>query len=134
MELTHTGKAEFRFGDFGPGYVLRGPRTDFGVVQLRPGDDASNHYHAKIEESFVVVEGQSTVWIDCERSYELNVGDIVRCDPGEMHYFVNNSDANFRAVFVKAPFDPKDGVQVPWVPGDDVPHEAIAVAKAAAAA
>lgn len=131
MELTHTSNAEFRFGEFGPGYVMRGPRTDFGVVQLRPGDDASNHYHAQIEESFVVLEGKATVWIDCQQCHELNVGDIVRCDPGEMHYFVNNSDEVFRALFVKAPYDPKDGVQVPWVPGEPVPTEAIAAAKTA---
>lgn len=131
MELTHTSNAEFRFGDFGPGYVMRGPRTDFGVVQLRPGDDASNHYHSQIEESFVVLEGKATVWIDCQQSHELKVGDIVRCDPGEMHYFVNNSDEVFRALFVKAPYDPKDGVQVPWVPGDTVPTDAIAAAKTA---
>lgn len=134
MQLTNTGAAEFRFGEFGPGYVIRGPRTDFGVVRLRPGDDASNHYHSKLEESFTVVEGRCTVWIDCERSFELGVGDIVQCDPGEMHYFVNNSDEVFRAVFVKAPFDPADGVQVPWTPGDPVPHAEIAAAKAAAAA
>lgn len=133
MELTKTTNAEFRFGEFGPGYVMRGPRTDFGVVQLRPGDDASNHYHAQIEETFTVLEGQATVWIDCQQSYELNVGDIVRCDPGEMHYFVNNSDVVFRALFVKAPYDPKDGVQVPWTPGEPVPTEAIATARNAAA-
>ncbi|QAB18762.1 cupin domain-containing protein [Leucobacter muris] len=129
MELTQTSKAEYRFGEYGPGYLLRGPRTDFGVVQLRPGDDASNHYHAQIEESFVVLEGTCTLWIDCERSYRLCAGDVVRCDPGEMHYFVNESDELFRALFVKAPYDPADGVQVPWVPGDPVPTEAIARAK-----
>lgn len=132
MELTDTSRADFRFGEYGPGYVLRGPRTDFGVVQLRPGDDAANHYHAKIEESFVVLEGHATVWIDCQESYELSVGDIVRCEPGEMHYFVNNSDVLFRALFVKAPYDPADGVQVPWVPGEPVPFDEIATAKLAA--
>lgn len=134
MELTQMSKTEFRFGEYGPGYMLRGPRTDFGVVQLRPGDDAANHYHAKIEESFVVTQGSCTVWIDCEKSFELTVGDVVRCDPGELHYFVNNSEELFQAVFVKAPYDPHDGVQVPWVPGEPVPTEAIAQAKAAAAA
>lgn len=132
MELTKTDAAEFRFGEYGPGYVLRGPRTDIGVVQLRPGDDASNHYHGAIEESFIVLEGSATVWIDCQQSYTLNVGDIVRCDPGEMHYFVNEGDENFRALFIKAPYDPADGVQVPWVPGEPIPTEAIAQAKARA--
>lgn len=76
-----------------------------------------------------MLEGTCTLWIDCERSYRLSAGDVVRCDPGEMHYFVNESDELFRALFVKAPYDPADGVQVPWVPGDPVPTEAIARAK-----
>lgn len=129
MALSHTSKADYRFGEYGPGYLLRGPRTDIGVVRLRPGDDASNHYHAAIEESFVVLEGSATVWIDCSDERELHVGDVVRCEPGEMHYFVNNSDAPFRALFVKAPYDPKDGVQVPWTPGDALPTDALIEAK-----
>ena len=35
---------------------------------------------------------------------------------------MNNSDSDFRALFVKAPYDPEDGVQVPWVPGDPEPE------------
>ncbi|MGO1701207.1 MAG: cupin domain-containing protein [Canibacter sp.] len=125
MERTTLGAAEFRFGEYGPGYIMRGPRTDFGVVQLRPGDDASNHYHAHIEENFVVLEGTSTLWINCDEKYTVTAGDYIRCDPGEMHYFVNESDEVFRALFVKAPFDPNDGVQVPWRPGDELPQEAL---------
>ena len=55
METSKVDGAPYRFGEYGPGYLLRGPRTDFGVVRLRPGDDASNHYHAQIEETFVVL-------------------------------------------------------------------------------
>jgi len=129
MELTNTDEAAFRFGEFGPGYLLRGPRTDLGVVRLRPGDEASNHYHTTIEENFVVIEGTCTLWIDCEQTIQLNIGDIVRCDPGEMHYFRNDSDQVFCAVFVKAPYDPHDSTQVPWVPGDPVPSGQIEQAK-----
>lgn len=134
MIVSHTNEADYRFGEYGPGYLIRGPRTDFGVVRLRPGDDASNHYHSAIEETFVVLEGTSTVWVDCERNHELNVGDVVSLEPGEMHYFVNHSDAPFRALFVKAPFDPADGVQVAWRPGDPIPTADIAEAKRRAAA
>ena len=121
MENRHLGDTQFRFGEFGPGYVIRGPRTDLGVVRLRPGDDASNHYHAAIEETFVVLEGSATLWLDGRSSVELGVGDVVQLQPGEQHYFVNDGDAVFRALFIKAPYDPNDGVQVPWRPGEPEP-------------
>ncbi|WP_372594757.1 cupin domain-containing protein [Actinotalea sp.] len=122
MEHRHLGDTQFRFGEFGPGYVLRGPRTDLGVVRLRPGDDAANHYHSAIEETFVGIEGEATVWLDGRESFTVGVGDVYQMQPGEQHYFVNNSDADFRAVFIKAPYDPNDGVPVPWTPGEPEPE------------
>jgi quercetin dioxygenase-like cupin family protein len=118
----HLDETEHRFGEYGPGYVVRGPRTDIGMVRLRPGDDASNHYHAAIEETFVVLEGRATLWVDGRRSHTLGVGDVYQMEPGEQHYFVNESDEVFRALFIKAPYDPEDGVQVPWVPGEPEPE------------
>lgn len=121
MEHRHLGDTQFRFGEFGPGYVIRGPRTDLGVVRLRPGDDATNHYHAAIEETFVVLEGSATLWLDGRSSYRLDVGDVYQLLPGEQHYFVNEGDVDFRALFIKAPYDPDDGVPVPWRPGEPEP-------------
>lgn len=121
MESAKIDDAPYRFGEYGPGYLMRGPRTDVGVVRLRPGDDAANHYHAQLEETFIVLEGEATMWIDCTERYTVRTGDVRRCDPGEMHYFVNETEADFRALFIKAPYDPDDGVQVPWTPGEPVP-------------
>jgi len=122
MEQRDLTQTQFRFGEYGPGYVLRGPRTDLGVVRLRPGDDASNHYHAAIEETFVVVEGEATMWLNGREKFLVSVGDVCQLQPGEQHYFVNESPADFRALFIKAPYDPADGVQVPWVPGEPAPE------------
>lgn len=122
MQRTTLAEAPYRFGEYGPGYLMRGPRTDVGLVRLRPGDDASNHYHAAIEETFYVLEGTATCWIDCTERIELQPGDVIQAEPGEMHYFVNESDQVFKALFIKAPFDPNDGVQVPWTPGQPVPQ------------
>lgn len=121
MRYSCCGQAEYRFGDFGPAYLLKGPRTDIGTVLLRPGDDVVNHFHANVEESFYVIEGAGALWIDCAERHPLRVGDVYQSPPGEMHYFVNDSDADLRFLFVKAPHDPDDTVPVPWVPGEPVP-------------
>jgi quercetin dioxygenase-like cupin family protein len=121
MIVSSSGSARYRFGEYGPGYIIRGPRTDYGVVRLRPGDDAGNHYHAQIEETFVALEGECSLWVDGRTSYTITAGDVYQMEPGDQHYFVNNSDADFRALFVKAPYDPDDSVQVPWKPGEEAP-------------
>lgn len=121
MKIQSTQTAPFRFGEYGPGYVIRGPRTDFGVVLLRPGDDAGNHYHANSEETFIAMEGECTLWLDGREKHTIRAGDLYQLEPGDQHYFVNESKGNFRAVFVKAPYDPADSVQVPWIPGEPEP-------------
>ena len=94
----------YKFGEYGPGYLARGPLVDMGVIVLRPGDDYPNHYHAHAENLFFTLEG-----------------DLHRCDPGEMHYLVNEADATWRAVFVRAPHDPTDTIKVAWLPGQPRP-------------
>jgi len=110
-----------RNGDWGPAYVVQGPSSDIGVLVLRPGDEMPNHLHHFCDESFVVLEGTATLWVDAAAAYPLTAGDVYRCAPGELHYFVNDSDQLFRMVFIKSPASPGDTVTVPWHPGDPVP-------------
>jgi quercetin dioxygenase-like cupin family protein len=121
MYRSHINDVQLRFGTHGPGYIVRGPRTDFGIVILPPGQDFPNHYHRTIEESFLTLEGHVVVYVNGER-YEFGPGDYFRCDPYDMHYFVNESDAPWRALFVKAPYNPEDGVVAEWKPGDPLPQ------------
>ena len=123
MEHACCADADYRFGDHGPAYLLRGPRTDIGVVLLRPGDDVVNHYHANVEESFLVIKGEGTLWVDCEVVHTIRPGDVYQSPPGEMHYFSNASDGDFQMYFIKAPYDPQDTVAMPWVPGEPVPQK-----------
>jgi mannose-6-phosphate isomerase-like protein (cupin superfamily) len=111
----------FKYDTHGPGYLARGPLSDVGVIQLRPGDDYRNHYHAHSENAFYVLEGEAVMWSECRERFLLRVGDFHRCDPGEMHYLVNEGDTVWRALFVRAPFDPTDTIAVPWLPGDEPP-------------
>ena len=111
----------FKHGTHGPGYFARGPFADVGIIQLRPGDDYRNHYHAHSDNAFYSLEGEVVLWSDCRDRFVLRPGDFHRCDPGEMHYFVNEGSVRWRALFVRAPFDPSDTIVVPWRPGQRVP-------------
>lgn len=121
MQHGNFTTAALRHGDWGPAYVVQGDSSDIGVLVLRPGDQMANHIHRHCDESFVVVEGEATLWTDCAERHALVPGDVYRCAPGEMHYFVNESDARFRCVFVKSPQSPGDTVILPWTPGDPAP-------------
>ncbi len=75
MERGNIYQVEPRFGDWGPAYVLRGPSSEMGVLTLRSGDEMENHIHEHCDESFFIVSGTATLWIDCEQSYQLQPGD-----------------------------------------------------------
>jgi mannose-6-phosphate isomerase-like protein (cupin superfamily) len=106
----------FKHDTYGPGYLARGPYSDVGIIQLRPGDDYRNHYHAHSENAFFTLEGEVVLWSNCRDRFLLGPGDFHRCDPGEMHYFVNEGTVPWRAFFLRVPYDPADTIVVPWRP------------------
>jgi quercetin dioxygenase-like cupin family protein len=117
MYLTNEKDHEYRFGDYGPKYLTNGPRVDVGVVVITPGETHPCHKHKTQEESFLVLEGQCAVYIDGEKVV-IKEGDYLRCEPGEAHLFTNESDSNFKAVFIKAAHCvEKDSVYIDWKPG-----------------
>lgn len=121
MQRATAGEAEYRFGEWGPAYLVQGESSDLGVLRLRPGDGMENHYHRHCDETFVVIEGECTLWVDCEEQHTMRFGDVYRCQPGEMHYLVNETDADFRCIFIKSPASPGDTIPAPWTPGQPIP-------------
>lgn len=121
MQASRLDAVPPRHGDWGPAYAIQGPSSDIGLLTLRPGDEMPNHIHRECDESFVVLEGTATLWVDCVASYELTPGDVYRCVPDEMHYFRNDSDAVFKMVFIKSPASPGDTINLPWQPGEPAP-------------
>ena len=121
MQRNQVADLVYKHGTHGPGYLSRGPFCDLGVIRLRPGDDYRNHYHAHSENSFFTLEGEVTLWSDCRERFTLRPGDFHRCDPLEMHYFRNEGETDWRAFFVRVPYDPSDTIVVPWTPGDPPP-------------
>lgn len=112
MLLINEKDQEYRFGESGPKYLLRGPKVDVGMVRLLPGEDFPDHYHQEVEEDFFVMEGEIDFIIDGKTELRAKPGDLVHVPPPETHYLKNNTDQPAVALFVKAPYLPADKVDV----------------------
>jgi quercetin dioxygenase-like cupin family protein len=110
----------YRFGDWGPKYLSRGPRIEFGMVILKPGQDFPSHYHQRLEESFYTLEGTVQFYADGQ-VFLLQPGDHFRIEPGTIHYLINVGHEQWKAIFVKSLHDPTDKVDVAWLPGQLLP-------------
>ena len=53
MYIVDEKDREYRFGDSGPKYLMKGPRMNFALVQFMPGQDFKAHYHNIMEENFL---------------------------------------------------------------------------------
>jgi quercetin dioxygenase-like cupin family protein len=121
MRSASLHDAEFRNGDWGPAYLMQAENFAMGVVRLRCGDSIENHDHHTCDESFVVLEGTGTPWVDVETSHTLEEGDVYSCAPGEMRYFVGEGDDAFSFVSIKSPTSSGDTVTLPCEPGQQKP-------------
>jgi quercetin dioxygenase-like cupin family protein len=102
---------EYRFGDSGPKYFMRGPRISCGVVILKPGQDFKNHYHRHMEENFFLLEGQLDFYIN-DQLVTCKSGELMHVEPNETHYLINNYDEPAKAVFILAPYTDNDKVEI----------------------
>jgi len=110
--MVHETDFEYRFGDSGPKYLLRGPRMYAGVVALKPGQDFQAHYHNIMEENFYILEGEIEFHIDYQ-IFRCKPGDFIHVEPKKVHYLVNKGTTDFKALFMLAPYQDKDKVEVP---------------------
>jgi quercetin dioxygenase-like cupin family protein len=111
MEKVRESEKTFRGGDSGIKYLYRGPEIDWGICLLKPGEKLGAHYHNKVEETFFVLEGSPTFYIN-EEPYESAAGDAFRCEPHDRHDIHNLSDSSAKMIFIKAPYLPEDKVSV----------------------
>lgn len=112
MLIVNENDKEYRFGDSGPKYLLRGPHIDFGIVRLKPGESFPNHLHQVIEEDFFILEGEIEFTINGTEKHVLKAGDFINVSPTNSHFLKNIGDVPARAAFVKAPYNPTDKVDV----------------------
>jgi len=111
MEKVRESEKEYRGGDSGVKYLFRGPKIDWGVILLLPGQQLGAHYHHEVEETFYILEGQAAFYVD-DIKHQLVAGDAIRLEAPERHDVVNESDQPLKMVFIKCPYLPKDKVTV----------------------
>lgn len=111
MFVLNENEREYRFKDSGPKYLLKGPRLNFGVVQLNPGQDFANHCHNIMEENFFILEGELQFTVNGE-TVVCKVGDLIHVEPTEAHYLKNVSDKVAKAVFCLGPATENDKVDL----------------------
>ena len=45
MFVINENERDYRFGESGPKYLMKGPRMNFALVGFLPGEDFQAHYH-----------------------------------------------------------------------------------------
>ena len=111
MEKVNEYDKQFRHGDWGPKYMFRGPKVDWGVIVLKPGTSLKPHYHNQVEETFYFVDGAPKIIVN-DVEHRVKVGDIFRLEPQDKHDIVNDTDSNIKAIMIKCPCLPDDKVDI----------------------
>jgi mannose-6-phosphate isomerase-like protein (cupin superfamily) len=109
MQRTNERDQTWRNGNSGVKYLGRGPRIDWGLVKLQPGEELGAHFHKAVEETFYFPEGSPKI-IVAGKEIRVSAGDSFRVEPGETHDIVNDTSSDVIAVFIKTPYDPDDKV------------------------
>ena len=109
MERANESEKTFRKGDSGPKYLMRGPKIDWGVIALNPGEKMGVHGHNAVEETFFFIQGAPKIIID-DVSYDVKEGDAFRLEPLEKHDIHNDTDSPVKFVFIKCPYLPDDKI------------------------
>lgn len=110
MFVINENEREYRFGESGPKYLMKGPRSNFALVRFLPGEDFQAHYHNVMEENFYILEGKVDIVVDGKVN-TLSAGDMIHIEPGEVHYVKNAYDAPMKMVSTLAPFQEVDKVE-----------------------
>lgn len=101
----------YRFGDSGPKYLMKGPRSNFALVQFQAGQDFTAHYHNIMEENFFILEGEVDIVVD-NVVHTLKAGQFIHIEPKEVHYVINRSDSAVKMVSTLAPYQESDKIEV----------------------
>ncbi|MEJ2249307.1 MAG: cupin domain-containing protein [Candidatus Lokiarchaeota archaeon] len=109
MKKVNEKDFEFRGGDSGVKYLMRGPSIDWGIIKLKPGEMMAEkaHGHHTIDETFYFVDGEGKMIVN-DKEYDAPEGSVFLIEPEETHNIKNTSDAILKVVFIKGEYKPDD--------------------------
>ncbi|MCU4719230.1 cupin domain-containing protein [Halapricum hydrolyticum] len=79
------------------------------VVEVPPGEHVEPHYHRETEEVFYVLQAGGTLVID-DVQFSPTDGEVIICEPGDVHEVFNESDQPFRILVFKVNLTDDDTV------------------------
>jgi len=109
MKQINEKDMQFRLGDSGPKYLFRGPKIEWGILLLKPGQNLGKHYHNEVEETFFLLEGEAKMIIN-DKEIIAKEGDAFQLQPKDTHDIFNHSNKNVKFIFIKAPYLPDDKI------------------------
>jgi len=112
MKQVNENDFEYRKGESGVKYLMRGPSIDWGVILLKPGEMMGDkaHGHNFIDETFYFVEGEGVMVVN-DKEFPAPQGSVFFCEPKEMHNIRNDSDKPVKIVFIKGEYKPDDKIE-----------------------
>ena len=111
MYIVNEKDRDYRFGNSGPKYLMKGPNMNFAVVQFQAGESFPAHYHNIMEENFYILEGEVDIIVDGVVNH-LTAGQFIHIEAPEIHFVINNSDAPVKMISTLAPYQEIDKVDV----------------------
>ena len=112
MQRIKESEQPFRAGALsGVKYLMRGPRIDWGVILLLPGEKLGGHYHHEVEETFYILEGEGSLIVNDSETPAVP-GDVLRMEVQDRHSIRNTGDKPLKLVFIKCPYLPDDKVDI----------------------
>lgn len=79
------------------------------VVEIPPGEHVEPHYHRETEEVFYILQAGGRLVID-DTAIEPDEGEVIICEPGDVHEVKNESDRPFRILVFKVNLTDDDTV------------------------
>lgn len=78
-------------------------RVTLTRVVVAPGAKQGRHTHANSEQIWIAVEGRGTLLLADEATLAIAAGDVLRFADGDVHGFINDSEADFIYLSVTSP-------------------------------
>ncbi|MBI1318683.1 MAG: cupin domain-containing protein [Candidatus Hydrogenedens sp.] len=71
-------------------------------IEVSPGKGVPPHSHSREDETFILLEGQLTFWID-GKTTKAGPGDVLHAPKNVPHQFTNQTDADARLYVIATP-------------------------------